>query len=291
MPVRRNRGRDYGSAGHSTLRGVRSAQACSRKEDARHLPRPRHVHRRHSPARRAGRSLRAQPDGARAPGGRSRKLAGRPGCSPSPISARSTSSKRGPSSPPTASAPTPALADERCALRRAVDRRLPAPAAPQAEDLADQVNVELEELPAVVDCVAAMQPGSPRLFDLWPDNAFITSMVSASRCGSAAGRADPAAPPVSHEPAGHRAARMPRRRWPTGTTATTAGSWCTSPRKVAARDAVLGLSQALGLPEHQGSHVIAPDVGGGFGGKNPPDAGGVSRSPPSRLKVGHRSGG
>ena len=48
----------------------------------------------------------------------------------------------------------------------------------QAEDLADQVELELEALPAVVDAVAAMKPGSPRLFDTWPDNAFIASTVT-----------------------------------------------------------------------------------------------------------------
>ncbi len=32
--------------------------------------------------------------------------------------------------------------------------------------------------PAVVDCVEAMKPRQPRLFDAWPDNAYITSTVS-----------------------------------------------------------------------------------------------------------------
>jgi aerobic carbon-monoxide dehydrogenase large subunit len=47
----------------------------------------------------------------------------------------------------------------------------------QAEDLADRVDVELEELPAVVDVVAAMRPDSPRVFDEWPSNAYITTSV------------------------------------------------------------------------------------------------------------------
>src|SRR4029453_7421035 len=39
-----------------------------------------------------------------------------------------------------------------------------------AEDLADKVDIELEELPAVVDVVAAMRPDSPRIFAEWPSN-------------------------------------------------------------------------------------------------------------------------
>jgi CO/xanthine dehydrogenase Mo-binding subunit len=37
------------------------------------------------------------------------------------------------------------------------------PTRAQAEDLADRVNVELEELPTVVDIVAAMRAGSSRV--------------------------------------------------------------------------------------------------------------------------------
>src|SRR6516165_8717040 len=51
------------------------------------------------------------------------------------------------------------------------------PTRAQAEDLVDQVQVELEELPAVVDVVAAMRPDSPRVFDEWPNNAYISTRV------------------------------------------------------------------------------------------------------------------
>ena len=62
------------------------------------------------------------------------------------------------------------------------------PTRAQAEDLADQVELELEALPAVVDAVAAMKPGSPRLFDNWPDNAFIASTVTRRRSGHRSSR-------------------------------------------------------------------------------------------------------
>src|SRR4051795_13638582 len=74
--------------------------------------------------------------------------------------------------------PYPALADDRVRYAGQPVAACLAPTRAQAEDLADLVHVELDELPAVVDCVEAMKPGSPRLFDAWSDNAYITSTVS-----------------------------------------------------------------------------------------------------------------
>src|SRR5262245_59223221 len=73
--------------------------------------------------------------------------------------------------------PYPPLADGRV---RYVGQTIAAcmmPTRAQAEDLADRVRIELEELPAVVDVVAAMRPDSPRIFDEWPSNAYITTAV------------------------------------------------------------------------------------------------------------------
>ena len=74
--------------------------------------------------------------------------------------------------------PYPPLADRRV---RYVGQTIAAcmmPTRAQAEDLVDQVYVELEELPAVVDVVAAMRPDSPRVFDEWPNNAYISTRVA-----------------------------------------------------------------------------------------------------------------
>jgi carbon-monoxide dehydrogenase large subunit len=134
----------------------------------------------------------------------------------------------------------------------------------QAEDLADAVSVETEELPAVVDCVAAMRRGSPLLFDTWPDNAFITSTVTEGDVASLASA------PV----------RL-RRQFRTHRQATVSlegrGILAYWDRRLdelliylstqGGHVMRLGLAQALGLPEHR-IRVIAPDVGGGFGGKN-----------------------
>jgi len=73
--------------------------------------------------------------------------------------------------------PYPPLADGRV---RFVGQPIAAcvmPTRAQAEDLADKVDIELEELPAIVDVVAAMRPDSPRVFDDWPSNAYITTSV------------------------------------------------------------------------------------------------------------------
>src|SRR6266436_5571102 len=73
--------------------------------------------------------------------------------------------------------PYPPLADRRV---RYVGQTIAAcmmPTRAQAEDLADRVDAELEELPAVVDVVAAMRPDSPRVFDEWLNNAYISTRV------------------------------------------------------------------------------------------------------------------
>src|SRR6516225_9128183 len=43
----------------------------------------------------------------------------------------------------------------------------------QAEDIASAVTLELEELPAVTDMLAACQPGSPLVHEEWGDNIFV----------------------------------------------------------------------------------------------------------------------
>ncbi|HKH78519.1 MAG TPA: hypothetical protein VJ996_00770, partial [Solirubrobacteraceae bacterium] len=48
-----------------------------------------------------------------------------------------------------------------------------------AEDLAAEVEVDFEELPAVVDMLAARQPGSALLHEVWGDNVFLETVVDA----------------------------------------------------------------------------------------------------------------
>src|SRR5262249_40910051 len=48
----------------------------------------------------------------------------------------------------------------------------------RAEDIADQVLVDLEELPVVVNMVDALKPETVKLHDDWPDNAYIHNTVN-----------------------------------------------------------------------------------------------------------------
>ena len=160
--------------------------------------------------------------------------------------------------------PYPALADERV---RYVGQTIAAclqPTRAQAEDLAARVSVDIEELPPVVDAVAAMRPGSPRLFESWPDNAYISTTVSEGDPSSLAGA------PLRLR----RQLRMNRQATVSLECRGVLAYWDHRLNELVVYLSTQGgqvkrlaLSRILGLPEHQ-VRVIAPDVGGGFGGKN-----------------------
>lgn len=134
----------------------------------------------------------------------------------------------------------------------------------RAEDLAAEVNVEIDELEPVVDAIAALAQGAPLLHEDWPDNSFVDATISEGDIAAVRGA------PVTI-----------RRQLKMNRQATNA---LETRGVVAYRDHRLdelvvysstqgphvmrhGLSLALGLPEHK-VRVVAPDVGGGFGGKN-----------------------
>jgi carbon-monoxide dehydrogenase large subunit len=138
------------------------------------------------------------------------------------------------------------------------------PTRAQAEDLADQVGVDLQELPAVVDCVEAMRVGSQRLFESWPDNAYIASTVA---------EGDPIV--IQSAPIRlRRQFRMNRQATISLECRGVLAYWDHRNDELVVHLSTqgghvirLGLSQALGIPENK-LRIIAPDVGGGFGGKN-----------------------
>src|SRR6516165_3654996 len=160
--------------------------------------------------------------------------------------------------------PYPPLADRRV---RYVGQTIAAcmmPTRAQAEDLADRVHVELAELPAVVDVVAAMRPDSPRVFDEWPSNAYLSTRVVEGN-------------PESLTSAPIRLRR--RLRLNRQATVSLEGRGVLAYWDHRLDELVvylstqggqvkrLALSRMLNIPEHK-VRVIAPDVGGGFGGKN-----------------------
>src|SRR5262245_972533 len=134
----------------------------------------------------------------------------------------------------------------------------------RAADAALAVSVIDEVLPASIDVEAALAPGAPRVFAEWPDNV---AAPSAAAVGSVeAGFADaaviveahlafPRIAPVPLEPRGVLA-------WPSAPDGRLT-VWSSTQVPYAVRAAVAG---ALGLPEER-VRILAPDVGGGFGGK------------------------
>ena len=131
----------------------------------------------------------------------------------------------------------------------------------EAEDLAAAVEVDFEELPAVVDMLAARAPGAPLVHEHWGDNVFLESRVEADLS-----EIKRTAPVVVR-----RTLRTARQ--------------CMSPLEgrgvVAVYDRRLdqivlytstqiphiirtGLAGCLGLSE-ENVQIVAPDVGGGFG--------------------------
>ncbi len=133
----------------------------------------------------------------------------------------------------------------------------------EAEDIAAEVDVDLEELPAVVDMLHARDPATPLLHEHWPDNAFLDSFVDGDIDAVRAA-----------------ATVVVRRRLRTA-------RQCMSPIEgrgvVAVWDRRLeqlllytaaqmphitrnGLSECLGLDQGR-VRIVAPDVGGGFGYK------------------------
>ena len=138
-----------------------------------------------------------------------------------------------------------------------------APTRAEAEDIAEEVILDLEALPAVIDSLAARRPGAPRVHEEWGDNLFLTTSVDGD-----------------FESARKRAAVVVEREYRTA-------RQCMVPlegKAVLARHDErkgqlvvytstqvphlirTGLSQFLGLDQAD-VRVIAPDVGGGFGYK------------------------
>lgn len=134
-----------------------------------------------------------------------------------------------------------------------------------AEDLADEVMVDLEPLPALADVDAAMRSSAALVHDHWPDNCFSTS---AADFGDIDRARDSAAVSVT------RTFRMGRQA---GMPLETRG--CLAYVDTRLDQLVLysstqfphvvrsGLAAQLGIEERR-LRVVAPDVGGGFGVKN-----------------------
>src|SRR5689334_12770765 len=160
--------------------------------------------------------------------------------------------------------PYPPLADVRVRYVGQTIAACVAPTRAQAEDLADAVQLDFEDLPAVVDVVDAMRPDSPRVFDEWPDNAYISTRVLEGNPESLTSA------PIRLR----RQLRLNRQATVSLEGRGVLAYWDHRMDELVVYLSTQGgqvkriaLSRMLGLPERQ-VRVIAPDVGGGFGGKN-----------------------
>ena len=133
----------------------------------------------------------------------------------------------------------------------------------EAEDIAAEVEVDFEELPAVVDMLEARAPGAPLVHEDWGDNVFLETLVD----GDVDSVKDRAAIKVSREIRTARQCMMPIEG--RGVVA----AWDSRREQLVVHSAAqmphvtrTGLTECLGL-DHGQVRVIAPDVGGGFGYK------------------------
>jgi carbon-monoxide dehydrogenase large subunit len=133
----------------------------------------------------------------------------------------------------------------------------------EAEDLAERVEVDFEELPAVSDMLAGRAPDAPLIHAHWGDNVFLETRVD---IGDAAIRA--AAPIVIR-----RTLRTARQHMAPIEGRGVVAEWDRRLEQLVLTTATQmphivrsGLAECLDLPQ-EAIRVVAPDVGGGFGYK------------------------
>jgi carbon-monoxide dehydrogenase large subunit len=134
-----------------------------------------------------------------------------------------------------------------------------------ALDAAEAVEVEYDPLPAVVDTARAVEPDAPVIHEKFGTN-IVTEVVRGDRAATDAAFAQ-AAHVTSLTLVNNRVAAMPleplayvAQHDPTRDITTL---WATTQRPHNLRDSIC---KTLGIPQNK-LHVIAPDIGGGFGVK------------------------
>jgi carbon-monoxide dehydrogenase large subunit len=132
----------------------------------------------------------------------------------------------------------------------------------EAEDVAAAVRLDLAELPAVSDMLAAREPRGARVHEQWDDNVFLETFVDIDIAKALA-----APIKVTREIRTARQCMAPIEgrgvvaTWDSRLEQLTIYSACQIPHIVRT-----GLSECLGI-DHAQIRVISPDVGGGFGYK------------------------
>ena len=157
----------------------------------------------------------------------------------------------------------PALADERVRYAGEPVAACVAKTRAEAEDLANRVLLDLEELPAVSDMLRARDRDAPLLHPDWGDNVFLESVVD----GDLSGIERRAAVSVTRTLRTARQCMSPIEGrgvlayWDRRLEMLVLHTACQIPHIVRT-----GLAQCLGLEQGQ-VRIVVPDVGGGFGYK------------------------
>ncbi len=138
-----------------------------------------------------------------------------------------------------------------------------APTRAQAEDLAEQVQLDLEELQAVSDMAHARDPAAPLVHEHWSENVFLETFVETGFDASILGAA------VTF----HTELRTARQCMAPLEGRGVLATWDNQAEQLVVTTSTQqphivrsGLAECLGLEEAR-IRVIAPDVGGGFGYK------------------------
>src|SRR5437763_5094200 len=138
-----------------------------------------------------------------------------------------------------------------------------APTRAEAEDLAQQVVVEFDDLPAVHDMLAAGTPDAALVHDEWGDNIVLTTLVDDDMTDVRRR----AAVTVTRELRTARQAMCPiEGRGVVATWDSRKGQLVVYSSTQQPHIVRTGLAECLGL-DHAAVRVVAPDVGGGFGYK------------------------
>jgi aerobic carbon-monoxide dehydrogenase large subunit len=134
----------------------------------------------------------------------------------------------------------------------------------EAEDIADLVEVEIEETPAVVGATGALAPSAPRVHGEAPDNIVVEGRVKTPGFDATIARANRR---LKVDIRSHRQNALPlepraaHAAWDAATGRVTLT--CATQTPHAMRTII---AELIGMPEAD-LRVIAPDVGGGFGQK------------------------
>ncbi|MEC8724860.1 MAG: xanthine dehydrogenase family protein molybdopterin-binding subunit [Pseudomonadota bacterium] len=140
-----------------------------------------------------------------------------------------------------------------------------APTAAEAEDIAQRITIDIEELPSIIDTLEASKKRDTLLHQSWGDNVFIQRDIEGGDIEAARSSAEVT---VTNEFRLNRHAAIPLESrsvlaaWDDRRDELTLYLSTQGPHLMR-----VGIAECLGIKERQ-LRVVSPDVGGGFGSKN-----------------------